>query len=73
MLPLTDPTGVHVPLETLTQSRPPAWMLGASVGLGNSSDTERLGASVAFWLTVVESATCGSLRSRVAVTLKPGA
>ena len=45
---------------------------GASVEVGNASDTDLLGAWDAVWVMVVASLTCRSLLSRAALTLKTG-
>ena len=48
-------------------------MFGTSVGLGNTSVSDPLGASRAVWVTWVVSATWLSPASRVAETEKAGA
>ena len=66
------PTWRQVPEARLRQS---AWIearLGASVAVGKASETERLGASVAAWVIVLASVTCGSALSWAAETLNAG-
>ena len=70
---LTEPTGVQLPLEGLAQATEMAPMFGTSTVVGKASDTVRLGASRAPWVTSVVSLTWLSPLSRAAVTLKAGA
>ena len=70
---LAEPTVWQVPEERLRQSAEIDSRLGASVADGKARVTERLGAWVAVWVTVVPSVTCRSAESRVALTLNAGA
>ncbi|MGI8716177.1 MAG: hypothetical protein ACR2NR_23940 [Solirubrobacteraceae bacterium] len=68
-----EPTVVHVPELRFGQSALTEARLGASVAGGNASETDRLVAWLAVWVTVVVSVTCLSALSRAADTLNAGA